>query len=503
MLNQHDLYRFSEKIALSSFGQSIIQYDIRKYEDVRNLGNRRAYLLSCRQRIMIPNANPYQVGPCSSSSYEGYPAAITNKIALELKGGETIVELKRMFPQTLNASVDTTLSSQSGTSSSVTNQHTTGSHTSQSNTFGVSLSGGFFGELPVAQLALDYSHGWESGTSNSATNGMEAGHQALSMSGESMSVKDWSCYGALDDVVSPIWTWGQTYPWDVIQFNHSTDSSNIHLPSFVSVRLIDTTNDVLLPPSQLSLFGVDFTMKATWLIVFSNVITESEAIRLTHTTTCYTASHRLIQGTDTQPPTVSATLETDASASSAEIRSDWLELSTYALDPILNASANNGAVIGFSANPFTYAPNDGSSFKIVSPANNLQVTGAGFDANMTSNFTTPLSVSASLDVNFKIIDTITEYSLFLKHWIGPLSGVCKMTVKVNGNAPIVIYVDSAAGQGGQNNVTAIELRNTDFSNVNYHDYLAVGQNNIHIDIEPADKNVNTLYTLFALAIGTA
>jgi hypothetical protein len=508
MIVPKDVYTYSYNGQLGNFGSQTIQHTIRQYRDVRNLGNVLGYLVVCKQRIIIPNATEYAVGPNSNTGYVNYPAAVTNNITLTANN-DAAVQLKSIFPVTLNASVNTSQLSQSGATTSTSNQFSSGSNTSQTNTFGVSISGGFFGEVPMGGVALDYQHGWESGSFSSNTTGSDAGRQSSASSGESMSVKDWSSYGFTDNTdQSPTWVWGQTYPWDVIQYNQSTNGSTINLPSFVQALLLN--NGLLLPPSQLSLFGLDFTMKAGWLIEFPKGITASEAISLTHQTMLYTASHTLVQGNSA---TVSATLQSSNQAARATFSPPApLDLSTYALDPIWSPSTKNGAAIGFTVDPFTYAPTSPqNTFKIVSPANNLQVMGTGFNAiNVTNPPTAPPFLSCdppttgtgpSFTVQFKIMDSDKEYYLHLMHWIGAGGSSCVLTLEVNGTQLNPFYVDSLQGQGGQNNMTSIELRNLDFQSPNYHDYLVLGLNTITVTIAATATGPSNLYTLFALAVG--
>ncbi|QPF82758.1 hypothetical protein IC762_23825 [Bradyrhizobium genosp. L] len=503
MLNPRDLNTYAKTAKLqiggsgSSFGTSIITYEIRRYQDIRNLGNEFAYLLTCKHRVIIPNANNYQVGPTSSTGYSNYPAAIFNSVTLAANNGATLM-LREIFPRTLNTSVTTSVNSNVGGNTTTSNQHTTGSSTSQTNSFGVAVSGGFFGDMLTGGITLENQNVWGSGKYSSDSSDAGSGRQFDASSGETMSVKDWSSYGFINETTgSANWIWGQSYPWDVILYNQSTNASTVNLPSFVQGRMkdnYDAQNYIVLPPSQLSLMGVDFTMRASWLIEFPSGISAAESITISHNTSCFLASHSL------NGSAVSASLQTASAASKSTFVSPALPLSTYALDPIADAGPKNGAAIGFTANRFTFPPNaNGGPFQIVSPSNNLKVSGAGFDPAMTSNF----AQATSFTIEFKILDNTNEYSLLLMHWIGASSGACKLTVTTNGTSTTVVYVDSPEGQGGQSNVTAIELRNADFSSINYHDYLVIGLNTITITVEPVNPNQSNLYTLFALAIGNA
>ncbi|MHB1765833.1 MAG: hypothetical protein ACYCS1_09980 [Gammaproteobacteria bacterium] len=497
MLNPNDLYTYQDIVPMKEinsgtiFGTSIIQYSFRKYIDNQNLKNVLSYVLHCKHRIIIPNANDYSPGPNSEQKYENYPAIVTNSIQIEAPDGAAL-NLRQIFPKTLNSSVNTSLSQQSGSTSSNSVQSTNGSNMSQTNTFGVNVSAGIFGELPVFNIGADYSHGWESGSSSSKTSGSDTSRQNGSSSDESMSIKDWSSYGYVDNKAQkPSWIWGQSYPWDVIQYNYSADDGlTISLPSFIKARMTDDIR--VFPPSQLSLFGVDFTMTASWLISFPQGITSPEKVRLSHSMTCYTASHSL------SGATLVSHLQDKNDAATAEYQSPSMEMSTYALEPLLSADAKNGAAVGFTVNPFIYPPTTHSSeFKIVSAANNLQVTGTGFDSSMNADF----SVIPSLTVNFKVLDTTNDYSFLFMSWIGSNSSACKLTVTINTRYTVTVYVDATEGQGGQNNVTTVELRNTDFTSINFHDYLVLGLNQVVVTAAPADSTVPNQYALFAMAIG--
>jgi|HubBroStandDraft_6_1064221.scaffolds.fasta_scaffold39056_2 hypothetical protein len=508
MLDPRDLYTNAQSPPLASgterFGTSLIQYEMRKYQDIRNLSNEHAYLLICKHRIIIPNGNPYEIGPSDNTSYSDYPAAITNVITLTVDNNDATILLKDFFPRTLNAAVSTSANTSEANSVSDTTQYSSGSSTAQSNSYGVSVStSGILGNL--LKLGATHSHETqstiESGNFSSAASGTALAQQSDQSSGESMSIKDWSSYGFTDQTDgSATWIWGQAYPWDVILYNQGT-SSGIKLPEFVQARMVTHTKEVddirkrlLLPPSQLSLFGVDFTMQAGWVIKFPKGISKSATATVKHTTTYYTASHSL------SAEKFSATLQTPADALTSEFTSSKLDLSTYALDPILSAGRGNGAAIGFTANPFVIAPTTAGTFLITSPANNLQVTGTGFGPTMSTDF--PQSQTVSLTIQCKILDSTNEYSLLLMHWIGPNSGPCKLTIMANGRAAGVIYVDAVEGQGGQDNVTAVGLRNTDFSSTSYHDYLVIGLNTISIAVVAVNPSPNQ-YTLFALGIGKA
>jgi hypothetical protein len=475
-----------------AFGRSISRYEVHKRRDVLNQQSLLGYLVLLTQRVIIPTSTPYQPGPNSATSYDNYPAILVNSLNIAVNNGAQ-VKLAGLFPKTLNSSVSTSTMANDGTNKSRTDEATSGSSYTNVNTFGVAVTAGIFGGGPVGTLTLDYSHSWEHATMQSGTSAVEAGTSQETGASATMSIKDWSSFGSLDDSsVNPTWIFGQSYPWDVIQYNQSSDGSHINLPSFVLERLRD--GDMVLPPSQLSQFGLDFTMTASWIVDFPNGVTEDETIEISHTTTSYTASHRVSGGT------ISASLQSPSDTEQASYNSGSLDMSSYSLIPLNGAGAGNGTAIGFTATPFTYPPSGSdSTFKIVSPANTLQATGSGFDAGMTSTFTT----NPAMTLTFKISDYTEEYALHLMHWIGTASGPVKVAWSVNDKWSGVLYIDSAEGAGGQGNISSIDLRNTDFTSISFHDYLVIGTNRIVLDFSPVDSSGSTEYTLFAVAIGPA
>ncbi len=488
-------YTFENDLSLTNdasgvrFGRSITQYEIRRRRDVKNLDSIMGYVLMMKQRIIIPSTTNYQPGTRSQSSYKNYPAILSNKVTLKANNGADIL-LQEMFPRTLNSQVSTSTTVGNSTGTSTTQQNTSGSSDTNVNTFGIGISGGMFGELPFVSLSSEYSHSWQNTKMHSQIQGSSLSENHSSGAASTMSIKDWSSYGYLDNKgINPTWLWGQSYPWDVIQYNQTKNGTTINLPDFVQSRLL--SDDLVLPPSQLSLFGLDFIMTAGWIINFPKGMSEDETITILHTTQSFIASH------EKDGDSISATLQSSSAANQSQYSSGTLSLSKYALDPIMSAGSDNGAAIGFKANPFTYPPHSGSIFKILSLANNLQVTGMGFEADMTTDFSKP----ANLTVTFKITDTSVSYSLLFMHWIGKNSSNCEINYTINGKWTGVLLVSSIEGEGGQNNISAIDLRNTDFTSINFHDYLIQGTNTIKLKIVPTDASISNKYTLFALAVG--
>lgn len=499
MVTLDDYYALVEVVDLKpeseeSFGKAIIRYEVRKYQNVSNLGSKNAYLVSMTQRVLVPNQQAYEPGAQSISSYSDYPALLKSSVDITCPTGMKMC-IKNLFPRTLNANVSVTKSSGDSSNTSTSHESTSGSSTANVNTYDVSTSIGFFGDMPTGSVGFGYSHSTENATSRSSSTGGSSGNGHSVGNDATMSVKDWSCYSQLDHTtMNPSWVWGQGYPWDVIVYNQSGNGDTVQLPTFVQNRLLTsgTDGDYLLPPSELSLFGVDFTMKASWLFELEDGATFDDSVSISHTTEYLTASHGI-----SSAGALYAELQTEDEASMATNPVKIPSLSAFALNPLgLNV---NGGSIGFSAYPFLAAPSSADAeFKIVSPANNLQVTGTGF----TSGLTTDFSVNPTLEITFKVADTTTDYSLHLMHWIGAGSGSCELAWKVNNNDNYkgAILVSATEGQGGEGNISSVELRNSDYSSISFHDYLVLGTNTIHIDLSKMGSDSACEYTLFAVAV---
>jgi hypothetical protein len=498
MIRESDLYTHTERHLLcfggTTFGNVYTQYKVRQVVDVRNLGEVRRYHIACTQRIIIPNQTPFVLIPSAASQPNvNYPALLRSTFSLTLSWSDGDVHLVNYSPRTVNTTVSASSSQNLGSTATASVQHTSGSSTSDTNTFGVSLSE-MFG------LGGDASHSSTSEQYHSTTTGSEQGSSAEYGESDAMSVKDWASFTYLSpDGNTPTWFWGQEYPWDVIQFRMvppAGSKGQVWVPDFVERRLLivnDTNINFMMPPSQLSLFGIDFTMKAAWLVSLPKDSTDDDA-SVGHAVEYLSATHELntdgflltkfnVPSVDFTPPTAK------------------LQLTLLGLDPIRDGSVRNGAVIGFIPSKFIAPPNnEGSKFKIISEANTLQVTGTGFIL-LTAGFGAKIvaTEAATLRVQFKIMDTRNDYAIFMKHWIDAGNG-CTLQFVFNGNETVTRHVDWLQGEGGEDNLSSIVMRNKDYTSIDYHDYLVLGLNTIDITITP-DQGGPTFYLLRALAIG--
>jgi hypothetical protein len=221
-----------------------------------------------------------------------------------------------------------------------------------------------------------------------------------------------------------------------------------------------------------------------------------ETVAFQHAVTYWEGSH--LVGTVNGKPQAQANI---AILFDQSVENVTLNLPVLSLDPITDAGAGNGAVVGFAMSEFI-APPGSSPFRIKSEANNLYVSGSGFDSLATadsvltaSNLTA--SAPVTFTIQFKVVDASLELNLFFKHWLTLQTG-CVMTIQVNGYT-IVRHVDALDAGSGADNLTTVTLRKKDYTAPDFYDYLVVGLNEIVVTIAPASSSPCG-YSLRALAI---
>ncbi len=514
MLDTKDLYTYQILKPINDdtgvrIGTTIIAYEIRRYIDVRNLKNTFAYQIFCTQRIIIPGA--YTPGSTDSiaTEYTNYSAIVSNTITPDLSTKQLwIVDYS---PRTINASINQTLSDDSSSGTGASWQQTIGSSTAESNTFGASASLGIWGTDPNASVSVNASQTSSTGTNNSTTSGTQSNIGSVSSIGDSFSIKEWAAYAFTDTADSQItWVWGQEYPWDVLQYRDGNEG-NIVPPSFVQ-DIMQSPDGQLLPPSLLSQFGVDFTMKAAWIVE----PTAGGHARFQHEINYYTGSHQWQDPSN--PSTISCSLNSLSTPNT--INTTKLDLYTYGLDPITNEGITQTAIVGFIPQQFSIEPSTVTTagkapgkFKILSLTNNLLIedstaysssvdVGAGFSPSetaLTATFSKNCT-SLSMNVSFKVISMSNNFRLYLKHWIVGAQSV-NISIAINGNT-VEKLVDDLEGEGGEDNLLNLYLRNLDFGSVNYQDFLQLGLNQLTITLTPNGTDYTSTYQLRALSIET-
>ncbi|EAQ66779.1 hypothetical protein MED121_12665 [Marinomonas sp. MED121] len=474
----------------TSFGHCIAKYKIHKVENVVNLETSISYLLQVTQKFVIPPKNAYVPGLEKDREYKEYSAIVSNTISVDVPKGAVLTTLS-MSPKTLNSSVNTSQNYSSESSSNYSNQFSSGSSHSNVNSYGIAASIGNFGDLPVFNIGGHLDNSKTRSADVSQAQGYGGSSQQSTSDSTSMSIKDWSAYGTLDkNCESPTWVWSQTYPWNVLDFCKpaSSKANYVILPKQVQDLML--AGDLLLPPSQLSLFGVEFMVDVQWLITFPNGMPEDNSIAITHKTKNFTASHSRSNSD------VIATLQNEDEAASSKFKSQYLSLSLYGLNPI-NLDSGLSAVNFQKGHYLNQIINSQSAFRIISKTNSLHVDGVGFSQGMITRFD---QQQPELKVSFKIPDLISGYSLYLMHWVGAGSGPCELEISIN-NCPInSLYVDTEKGAGGQNNISKVILRELSYSSIHYHDYIRLGMNQISIKFIPSDPD-NTINSYELLSLG--
>lgn len=497
-------------------GSDVVTYRIVKLVNTKNLTVTDTYSVTVKHRVLVRGSDWKLGGNFQKSGFSNYPMLLSvDSGIIAVSDKDVKINIKKIFPKTINANVEQSSNLSTGSSDSQSNQTTSGSSSSNINTFGVDVSFGFFGELPVGSVGFQYSHGWEDSHSQSTTVGLARATDVQATSGNEMSVKDWSAYASvrnLDQTSADFigeyiqWNWGQTYPWNIFDYNETVSNSNILLPEDVVARLLyygasdtkSTERNILLPPSDLSLFGLDFTMAAEWHITFPRNLTSIETLKFQHEVKVVHGSHNKTEPSGGGQGDLNTSLT--SGYTNRMLQTNPMAISEYALIPLLEGQ-RSGTGIGFQSNLFDIPPvSAATAFKIRSRGNDLLVTGQGFEPVMSAAFPQGYAGSgATLNIGFKVVDVSSRYALILKHWIGYESGNIVLVCNVNGNKTVINVADQE-GQGSLNNLSQLELRNYDLKSPNFHDYLVLGWNEIAIQIKPLDSAVASVYVISALSV---
>jgi hypothetical protein len=326
--------------------------------------------------------------------------------------------------------------------------------------------------------------------------------------------------------VTPYWVFGQEYPWNAIQCRYTEGKTSAYkgkapyegkvpykVPMTISTSMANNLYDgaFLYPPSELSLYSLNFVVKAAWRIYVD--YENSTKITVANSIQYYSASHNLSPAKYNEKTTRTPNVYMDQfpadllvkSGSKYVTPSTTLDLNLMALDPV--GVNTDSAIVGFipidlflSLYPRVRLRR---TLKTIATTNDLLFEdttdwrggASGFTVSQTcltatwkSNTHDPYEIT----LYFKVTDSVSNYSLHMKHWIiqqekGKQTGVA-LTLEVNkGNPnPITIskYVNAPEAEGGENNILSIALRDLDFASVEYHDYLQLGLNSVTITMTP-------------------
>lgn len=477
MLSRDDLHcHYVRQPMPGDAGVLQIEYQVRRFTDVRNLEARRGYHISARQRVILPNNGAALMGASQVTQFV-YTVLLT--VNTYVVPGATMSDyyLLDVSPRTLNAAVSTNISGGVAQSGSTTTTHTTGSSDTTVNSY----------EFGIPTFSKSKS---DTDFNANSSAGMK-GHSSNASMSDSMTVKDWSSYVSVDPKNrDPAWVWAQTFPWDVIQYHYTDPEGVVTLPQSAWMLLFppkasDPTEgnpalQLVNPPSQIALFGLDFVSRAEWIYLVDGS-DPVDSVEFTHVVAPHTGSHGFL----TMPPVDPTVRLTQASGSQLNYVSPKLDLAQLALDPINDESA----VVGFVASQFVTKPNNPGGFAILSTANTLLIRGVAGqpfadpvsnDAPMTVDLADP-QVQAGMSVSFKIADEDADRSLYLKHWKTGAVGV-RMTIVINGGAPVVRHIESAEAGSGSDNVMRVYLRRKSFNSDEYFDYLVPGLNTVTITV---------------------
>lgn len=539
MFKKKDPYSFTKFVRLQLNGNLIgtirLDYQVDHFEDVKisNVGavaeqkKSRQYLLSCTQTINLFNPNGLNLSPSSTlNSYSNYPVLLNANIEPGLAPGYE-VDLIEYSPQTVNTKVQASGSSgtSSGSLQGVTSSSTVGSTTAETNSYGASVT---LAEAP--SFSANYEHSSTTTSEHSSTAGTESSQSRgrEQSAGSSMSIKDWGAYALVNPALkSVVWTFGQERPWDAVECRSTNGNLNaggqtqIVIPSAMQANLYDGVS--LYPPSHLSSFGINFVMKAIWLVRIANgTPSHADTFTLEHNIDYFSGSHSLVPVPAPDTGNVAAVFIDPKPATlqpaNAGDLSTSLDLGVMALDPIGKGRGN--AIVGFITRKFVVEPAPFSQggapapFEIFSNGNNLLIrdttvvpspapTAGGFAASETALlaiFEAGLP-SLSMTLYFKVVDVDSEYALYIKHWVTDPSGVT-LQIVVNGDTdhPINTFVVAHEAEGGEANLTRINLRNLDFTSIDYSDLLQVGLNSIEITIRPIAPAAGSTYKIRAISV---
>ena len=499
ILKQNDLYTQSLTRALHSgtqtIGSTTIQYEVSRYVDMRNLTSGNAFLVTCTQRLIVPNPAAFAPTTQTTMGFINYPALMTNSIAWS-DPGDIVQDIVMIdcAPKTANTAVTSNQNQASDSSTTNTQQYSSGSSLTQTNSYGLSASASFSLSPPKISMTSSASSSTsaQGSRSRSQANSLDTGSQFSSDA--SMSIKDWGSYVQLDSTnTMPTWIWGQEYPWDLIDFRNVDDNGNIILPQYVIDRLYDGT--LVYPPSELSQLGVNFASKVAWLIFLKPGTIQTTSLTFTHTLNLTVASHQLNDDGE-----FVATINAYPDASTLPI-SD-LNLSVLALDPL--GGSNGKGLIGFIPGQFAVAPTSaGGNFSIVADSNQLLAQGTGFTGlSQTGFLTTEFAPGemVTLTLLFKITDSSSDVTLSFKHWTNNGVGVM-LLITVNHGSSITRHIDAPEAGSGGDNVTSLPLRRKDFASVDFCDLLVFGLNQIEITFVSDSTSPVAEYTLMAVAVG--
>lgn len=505
-----------------SVGWTDVKYSIRRSPLVTDGESGFGYFVLMHQRIVVPSRMT-MVGKDSGAkstptqiAYLNYAAKLTNDVRITVSGVPDLpadnpaneplarVRLLDVSPRVANATHTEVENNSTGVSNM---KQKTRPVETKIGPFSLDLTSwsGLLGSL--AHLSPTPGTGpspMASGASQTSTNSADSA---------TSSMKDWMSACSTPEDSRVIWTWGQQYPWDTLADTQAappmktqadvpagiavdgsgTILNRVGLPKAAWDRMaggdLSSSPVPVGPPSDISCFGLDFSMTAMWFVEpAKGVPVTADNIRFVNKINLSRASHwggngEVLGVLDDANTRVKTNILDQPSFSASD----------YALEPV--GTGDTSAVIGFTVHDFLKPPpaagTKDTGFAVVSPGNTLKVSGNGFVEGMT----TPVATPAKFRLTFKIPNRSRSYLLSLKHWVDASTNPCRLKIAINGKWTEWVVVEHARGQGGQDNISTIDLRDPDIASATFHDYLVLGTNVIEIDATPVGT-----YCLFAVAI---
>lgn len=472
-----ELHAYEQQYSLGENGSATLKVFVFKKINTLNLATKPVYIIKTALRVSIYNNQVFNLAAGSILAYQNYPALFSFKQTLTslAPAEKDSFRLLSYAPQTVNSSV--TVSRSDSDVAGVTNsaQQSIGSSTSQTNSFGVNAQGGIMVALPLFTVGANYDYAYTSAQSQERGTATSAQSEEQTGNADSYSIKDWGVYAQVNrGKLEAGWICGQEYPWNVLQYRTQNSSGNIDLPEPVVARMLE--GNCVLPPSQLSQFGTDFTFTAEWSFTptEANVNLDTPLLSIPLTIAYVLASHQRL---GFSPPYHLAASLSQPSTSNFDLILNWGQLECLALNPVI--AARNDASLNFQKVPAARFPTGPSRpLTLTSPTNTLFFTASGFSPGMIVDVA---QGPASYTLKFKLTDTVGELSLYLKHWKLDPAGLV-LTITINEFTLPVQYVDALQGEGGMGNRTTIGLRSTDYMAEDFADYVIVGLNTITVTV---------------------
>jgi len=528
-----DVFRKDKNLNPVLIGSLRVDFIVDKYDRVKvknfsssEVKKTQTYLLKCVQYLTLYNPDGIIKGTNRNlQEYSDYLVLLKSSVKILSSNNKSYTNPvnKRVLhfsPQVANTKVTTTGStgSSDGTNTGISSSSTVGSSTAKTNGYTVNVSAGFQGESATGSAGYSHEHSTTNTNSHSKTNETSESndHSTSSSGSHSMSIKDWGIYGIFNPNENcPSWIFGQEYPFSVTDF-HRTDintanpnnkfQNKLSLPKHVLNNLFDGT--CLLPPSQLSNFGLSFLTKSQWLVEINN----SELLLSTiieNDLTYLTASHSILEsGSHVSVYMQNQTTEFRSDETMSADFSSSIVLPLLALEPI--GKKHPTGIVGFIANKFQVTPDKGD-FVISSDSNTLLVSQQSDTKLICQDnflqFVLNDKSDHSFKINFKVVDSYNNFKLILKHWIdgdmdSESNNPVSLSIKVNNQHVTTKYVTSRWGDGGENNLCEIYLRELDFASNDYCDYINLGLNEIEVIVSCNAGSTGPTYCLQALSVET-